>query len=147
MQPTCVVHLISVSLWGKYVCISVFYQYIIGEGNGSPLQCSCLENPMDRGAWGLQSMGSQRVERDLATKQHLRPLQKLPQKRTYAKVIPIFKRELSAYENCSKILHLVVGRTDLEKLEKKCYQDCSLGSLKMHDRKTSFPFLDSYYQK
>ena len=23
----------------------------IGEGNGNPLQCSCLENPMDRGAW------------------------------------------------------------------------------------------------
>ena len=22
-----------------------------GERNGSPLQCSCLENPMDRGAW------------------------------------------------------------------------------------------------
>ena len=22
-----------------------------GEGNGSPLQCSCLENPRDRGAW------------------------------------------------------------------------------------------------
>ena len=22
-----------------------------GEGNGSPLQCSCFENPMDRGAW------------------------------------------------------------------------------------------------
>ena len=22
-----------------------------GEGNGNPLQCSCLENPMDRGAW------------------------------------------------------------------------------------------------
>ena len=21
------------------------------EGNGNPLQCSCLENPMDRGAW------------------------------------------------------------------------------------------------
>ena len=31
------------------------------EGPGYPLQCSCLENPMDRGAWqaGLQSMGSQ----------------------------------------------------------------------------------------
>ena len=26
--------------------------YIItGEGNGNPLQYSCLENPMDRGAW------------------------------------------------------------------------------------------------
>ena len=31
-----------------------------GVGNGNPLQFSCLENSMDRGAW-LQSMGSQRV--------------------------------------------------------------------------------------
>ena len=23
-----------------------------GEGNGNPLQYSCLENPMDKGAWG-----------------------------------------------------------------------------------------------
>ena len=23
----------------------------IGEGNGNPLQCSCLENPRDRGVW------------------------------------------------------------------------------------------------
>ena len=23
----------------------------IGKGNGDPLQCSCLENPTDRGAW------------------------------------------------------------------------------------------------
>ena len=22
-----------------------------GEGNGNPLQCSCLENPLDGGAW------------------------------------------------------------------------------------------------
>ena len=22
-----------------------------GEGNGNPLQCSCLKNPTDRGAW------------------------------------------------------------------------------------------------
>ena len=32
-----------------------------GEGNGNPLQYSCLENPMDRGAGGLQSMGSGRT--------------------------------------------------------------------------------------
>ena len=31
---------------------------IIREGNGIPLQYSCLENPMDGGAWGLQSIGS-----------------------------------------------------------------------------------------
>ena len=23
----------------------------IGEGNGNPLQCSCLENPREEGAW------------------------------------------------------------------------------------------------
>ena len=32
-----------------------------GGGRGNPLQCSCLENPTDRGAWELQSRGSQRV--------------------------------------------------------------------------------------
>ena len=30
-----------------------------GEGNGNPLQYSCLENPMDREPGRLQSMGSQ----------------------------------------------------------------------------------------
>ena len=30
-----------------------------GEGHGNPLQYSCLENPMDRGAWWLQSVESQ----------------------------------------------------------------------------------------
>ena len=29
----------------------------IGEGNGNPLQCSCLENPRDRGAWGTAVSG------------------------------------------------------------------------------------------
>ena len=28
----------------------------LGGGHGNPLQCSCLENPMDRGAFGLQSI-------------------------------------------------------------------------------------------
>ena len=31
-----------------------------GGGNGNPLQYSCLVNPMDSGAWQLQSMGLQR---------------------------------------------------------------------------------------
>ena len=36
----------------------------IGEGNGNPLQCSCLENPRDRGAWwaaiyGVAQSGTQ----------------------------------------------------------------------------------------
>ena len=28
-----------------------------GEGNGNPLQCSCLENPRDRGAWWVAVYG------------------------------------------------------------------------------------------
>ena len=28
-----------------------FSHSCFGEGNGNPLQCSCLENPRDRGAW------------------------------------------------------------------------------------------------
>ena len=30
----------------------------IGEGNGNPLQCSCLENPRDRGAWWAAIYGA-----------------------------------------------------------------------------------------
>ena len=36
----------------------------IGEGNGNPLQCSCLENPRDGKPAGLPSMGSHRVGHD-----------------------------------------------------------------------------------
>ena len=28
-----------------------------GEGNGNPLQDSCLENPMDRGGWWATVLG------------------------------------------------------------------------------------------
>ena len=36
-----------------------------GEGNGKPLQYSCLRNPMGRGAWWVtKSMGSQRAGHD-----------------------------------------------------------------------------------
>ena len=36
----------------------------IGEGNGNPLQCSCLENPRDGVPGGLPSMGLHRVGHD-----------------------------------------------------------------------------------
>ena len=42
-----------------------------GEGNGNPLQYSCLENPMDgEKPGGLQSMGSQIVGHDWVTSTH-----------------------------------------------------------------------------
>ena len=42
--------------------------YTPGEGNGNPLQYSCLENPMDKGAWQATVHEVARVRHDLATK-------------------------------------------------------------------------------
>ena len=39
-----------------------------GEGSGNPLQYSCLENPMDRGACQATVYGVARVGHNLATK-------------------------------------------------------------------------------
>ena len=39
--------------------MSIYFS--LGEGNGNPLQCSCLENPRAGESGGLPSMGSHRV--------------------------------------------------------------------------------------
>ena len=42
-----------------------------GGGHAKALQYTCLENPMNRGAWkAIQSMGSQRVRHDLSDLAH-----------------------------------------------------------------------------
>ena len=49
--------LVGCHLWGctdsdTTECLHFHFSLsCIGEGNGNPLQCSCLENPRDRGAW------------------------------------------------------------------------------------------------
>ena len=35
-------------VWGRELSVAM---WLYGEGNGTPLQCSCLENPRDGGAW------------------------------------------------------------------------------------------------
>ena len=42
-----------------------------GEGNGNPLQCSCLENPRDGGAWGAAVCGVTESDTTEATWQWL----------------------------------------------------------------------------
>ena len=42
-----------------------------GEGNGNPLQYSCLENPMEEEPGGLQSMGSQRIGHNWESQTHM----------------------------------------------------------------------------
>ena len=45
-----------------------------GEGNGNPLQYSCLENPIDRGSWQAAVHGIIGVGHDLATKPPEHPM-------------------------------------------------------------------------
>ena len=40
-----------------------------GEGNGKPLEYSCMENPMDTGAWRASLWRRKRVRHDLEIKQ------------------------------------------------------------------------------
>ena len=50
-------NLVDCRLWGHTELDTIerlhlhFSLSCIGEGNGNPLQCSCLENPRDEGAW------------------------------------------------------------------------------------------------
>ena len=46
----------------------VLKSIILGERNGNPLQYSCLENPIDRGAWQATVHGVARVGHDLMNK-------------------------------------------------------------------------------
>ena len=48
------------AMWETWVQSLGWKDPLKGEP-GNPLQYSCLENPMDRGPGGLQSMVSQRV--------------------------------------------------------------------------------------
>ena len=42
------------------------FQLLVGEGNGSPLQCSCLENPMDGGVWQAAVHGAAKSQTQLS---------------------------------------------------------------------------------
>ena len=46
--------LVGCSPWGRKESDTLHFHFslsCIGEGNGNPLHCSCLENPRDGGAW------------------------------------------------------------------------------------------------
>ena len=46
----------------------------IGEGNGNPFQCSCLENPRDGGAWwaAVSGVAQSRTQlKRLSSRQHI----------------------------------------------------------------------------
>ena len=60
--------LVGCSLWGRQESDMTerlhFHISLSCTGEGNPLQCYCLENPRDGGAWWLPSMGLHRVGHD-----------------------------------------------------------------------------------
>ena len=85
----------------------------IGEGNGNPLQCSCLENPRDGGAWWAAVYG---------VAQSGTPLKRLSSSSsssridTHACLLPAF----CLYESFSQRIHLI-------RVVRKCRKDNSQG--------------------
>ena len=41
---------------------TIIVSSLFGEGNGNPLQYSCLENPVDRGAWWATVHGVAQIQ-------------------------------------------------------------------------------------
>ena len=80
--------LVGCSPWGRWESDMTerlhfhFPLSCIGEGNGSPLQCSCLKNPRDGGAWwaavyGVAQSGT-RLMRLSSSRWYLKSLPVLP---------------------------------------------------------------------
>ena len=77
-------HRVTVFIWNQHLPFLVLASWVStwevsglvydpghsgsGEGNGNPLQYSCLENLMDIAAWWASVHGIVRVRQDLATK-------------------------------------------------------------------------------
>ena len=64
----------------------IFSLSCIGEGNGNPLQCSCLENPRDWGAWwaAVQGVAQSRTQ-----------LKRLSSSREFIQLFTPHSREIS----------------------------------------------------
>ena len=75
-----------------------------GEGNGSPLQYSCLENRLDRGAWLATVHGVVRVRHELATKP--------PLLRHVKEVFQIFKKKKKKNQRRVGIYFMTVSKSN-----------------------------------
>ena len=70
-----------------------------GDGDGNPLQYSCLENPMDSGAWWATVHGVARIGHDLVTK---------PQYLLQRTVVRLGKRLHSAWHSVELLMQCLL---------------------------------------
>ena len=108
-----VFHYEQYQIWSKVICL--------GEGNGNPLQCSCLEKPRDGGAWWAVYGVSQSQTR----------LKRLSSSKVIWNVIAHIKRLKPYYStyfdlflwSCSSFLIFYIGENqDARFKDFKCFQ-------------------------
>ena len=73
-----------------------------GEGNGNPLQCSCLGKPMDREAWRATVHGV--AESETTERAHTHIFQCWQQSNKADKIIPIVQIKEEEMENARRLL-------------------------------------------
>ena len=103
----------------------------IGEGNGNPLQCSCLENPRDGGAWWAAVYGVAQSQTRLKRLSSSSSSRKLPFKQSL--VMNIF-HDMTLFDNPVIISHrallfsctmITLSFGFLSCFNSSCYLSCS----------------------
>ena len=109
-QIALVIKNLSVSAWdARHVDSIPGLERSPGVRNGNPLPYSCLENPMDRGAWWAVVHGAQRVRHNWETEQtHTGKL--TPQNKPSSPTTPVYtnlyvKHGAGSYKQHLSVLH------------------------------------------
>ena len=85
----------------------------IGEGNGNPLQCSCLENPKDGGAWWAAIYGVTQ------SRTRLKQLSSSSSSRQFGKKKQLLVK--NGGNGCStRRMHLMLQTPKMEKMANLC---------------------------
>ena len=77
-----------------------------GEGNGNPLQCSCLENPRDSGAWWAAIYGVAQSQTQLKRQQQQWNIKTIM---TISTIIHLKHKEILHYSSFSLKTHFYVN--------------------------------------
>ena len=79
--------------WGSDLTERLHFHFspsCIGEGNGNPLQCSCLENPRDGGAWWAGVYGVARSRTRLKQLSSIHKIMSLATRESFTSSLPIW---------------------------------------------------------
>ena len=81
------------------------------RGNNNPLQCSCLEKPMDRGAWRTSLRGLQRIRYDWNDLAHMQSGKCMGKcmKKFYFSPDKVFETCLSLSQTSNQIISTLVA--------------------------------------